>query len=57
MIDDEIDISNIGKSTKNIFKQNPVYNRSCIVYELEDVLKRVILNHFIIFIHFICFRL
>ena len=35
----EIDGSNIGNKTTNIYKQNPVFNGYSIISELEDVLK------------------
>ena len=38
--DNEIDGSNVGNETTNIYKQNPVLNGYYIVSELEDVLKR-----------------
>ena len=37
--DNEIDASNIGNKTTNIYKQNPVLNGYYIISELEDVLK------------------
>ena len=37
--DNEIDGSNIGNKTTNIYKQNPVLNGYFIISELEDVLK------------------
>ena len=37
--DNEIDGSNIGNKTTNIYKQNPVLNGYYIISELEDVLK------------------
>ena len=37
--DNEVDGSNIGNKTTNIYKQNPVLNGYYIISELEDVLK------------------
>ena len=37
--DNEIDGSNIGNKTTNIYKQNPVLNGYYIISELEDVLE------------------
>ena len=37
--DNEIDGSNIGNKTTNIYKQNPVFSGSYIISELEYVLK------------------
>ena len=38
--DNEIDGSNIGNKTKNIYKQNPILNGYYIISELENVLER-----------------
>ena len=37
--DNEIDNSNVGNKTTNIYKQNPVPNGYQIIYESEDVLQ------------------
>ena len=37
--DNEIDGSNVGNKTTNIYKQNPVLNGYYIISELEDVVK------------------
>ena len=37
--DNEIDGSNIGNKSTNIYKQNPVLNGSYIISELKDVLE------------------
>ena len=37
--DNEIDGSNVGNETTNIYKQNPVLNGYYIISELEDILK------------------
>ena len=37
--DNEIDGSNVGNKTNNIYKQNPLLHGSYIISELEDVLE------------------
>ena len=37
--DNEIDCSNVGNKTTNIYKQNPILNGYRIVSEVDDVLK------------------